>query len=230
MYAMKTRRCRGPTRRRSRPDRRSSVDTSIPRTPTEYRAWWEASTDVPYGYCWCGCGQQSGIVKGQTNLGGQRFRGEPVRYVRGHNGRKSRPTDMPVLNPSGLCMCGCRQPVGVETGIRRGRWRGDPVLYLPGHNRCKKPFSVEAYREEDRGYPTLCWIWLRTPGPYPQIWHNGEMIGVHRYVYEQEHGVIPAGQHIHHLCEQTECMRLSHLRAMTPSAHKRLHLAKSKHE
>ncbi len=56
---------------------------TVPQTPTEYRAWWEANTDVPYGLCWCRCGQETGRAR-QRDTRLNYFRGEPVRYVRGH--------------------------------------------------------------------------------------------------------------------------------------------------
>lgn len=57
---------------------------SLPTTPEEYRAWWEENTSAPYGYCWCGCGQQTNLARQNWTLYGL-VRGEPVRYVRGHN-------------------------------------------------------------------------------------------------------------------------------------------------
>ena len=42
------------------------------------------STSIPYGYCHCGCGQKTTIpAKTSTKL--NRFKGVPMRYVRGHN-------------------------------------------------------------------------------------------------------------------------------------------------
>ncbi len=52
-----------------------------------YRAWWEQSTSVPYGFCWCGCGQQtSPAAQGRT--GKKQVKGEPLRFVPEHINRK----------------------------------------------------------------------------------------------------------------------------------------------
>ena len=62
----------------------SSASRTYPATVDEYRRWWaEQRPDIPYGFCWCGCGQP-------TNLSRQRdtklnyFAREPKRYIRGH--------------------------------------------------------------------------------------------------------------------------------------------------
>lgn len=39
---------------------------------------------IPYGYCQCGCGQKTSIAKVSRNRSGY-VKGQPVRYVRGHN-------------------------------------------------------------------------------------------------------------------------------------------------
>lgn len=64
-----------------------SGELTAPRTSAEYRAWWEANTSVPYGFCWCGCGRRTPSARqGNTKL--NRVRGEPIRYVPEHAGRK----------------------------------------------------------------------------------------------------------------------------------------------
>ena len=56
---------------------------NIPRTVEEYRAWWAESTDVPYGFCWCGCGQLTTLyVQTAAKLG--YVQGEHRRYIFGH--------------------------------------------------------------------------------------------------------------------------------------------------
>ncbi len=62
------------------------VDTvsSAPRTAAEHRIWWEQSTSVPYGYCWCGCGERTRLApQSITKLGW--VNGEPVRYLPNHH-------------------------------------------------------------------------------------------------------------------------------------------------
>ncbi len=63
------------------------MSITVPQTPEEHRLWWAEQTDVPYGYCWCGCGEKTGIAKESTF---RRFRvaGCPYNYVVAHNFRK----------------------------------------------------------------------------------------------------------------------------------------------
>ena len=58
--------------------------SSLPTTPDEHRRWWAEQTDVPYGYCWCGCGEQTAIAKGSAF---KRFQVDkcPRRCIHGHN-------------------------------------------------------------------------------------------------------------------------------------------------
>ena len=45
--------------------------------------------EIPYGYCFCGCGQQTAIIT-HSILRQGRVKGEPSRFIHGHNGsRKS---------------------------------------------------------------------------------------------------------------------------------------------
>jgi len=44
------------------------------------------ANDIPYGYCHCGCGQKTRIAP-QTSAEKGWIRGEPVRYLSGHNGK-----------------------------------------------------------------------------------------------------------------------------------------------
>ena len=62
--------------------------SSLPTSREEYRAWWEANAPVPYGYCWCGCGELVNLVK-KTYRPRLDFAGEPRRYIIGHQHHKS---------------------------------------------------------------------------------------------------------------------------------------------
>lgn len=42
-------------------------------------------TEIPRGYCHCGCGQQTKLVKGNDPKNG-RILGQPSKYILGHNG------------------------------------------------------------------------------------------------------------------------------------------------
>lgn len=57
----------------------------------DYRRWWaEQQPDIPYGYCWCGCGEPTRVSpKTERRFG--HVKGEPVRYIAGHAGRNRGP-------------------------------------------------------------------------------------------------------------------------------------------
>jgi len=42
--------------------------------------------EIPYGYCHCGCGQKTKIAKKTRSKDGV-FKGQPLRYINGHNTR-----------------------------------------------------------------------------------------------------------------------------------------------
>lgn len=63
----------------------------------------EAQPTVPYGYCHCGCGQQTKPWE-KSNRGTGRVRGEPRRYLHGHNKTRSIDlTDAWIVDPDSGC-------------------------------------------------------------------------------------------------------------------------------
>lgn len=52
--------------------------TTVPSDPTQ---------EIPYGYCHCGCGQRTTIASKTSRKRG-RIKGQPVRYISGHNARQ----------------------------------------------------------------------------------------------------------------------------------------------
>jgi hypothetical protein len=75
------------------------------------------------------------------------------------------------------------------------------------------------YREEDRGYDTPCWIWLRGFAggkyPYPMTYHKGRVCVAHVVYYEEAFGPVPEGLELDHLCRQHECVNPLHLEPVT---------------
>jgi hypothetical protein len=69
-----------------------------------------------------------------------------------------------------------------------------------------------------------CWLaatkW-RHQGYAAKMIH-GEVVGLHRYMWEQLRGPIPAGMHIHHICGVRHCLNPQHMMVVTPGEH--LHL------
>jgi hypothetical protein len=62
-----------------------------------------------------------------------------------------------------------------------------------------------------------CWLWTATQNPsgYGQIKVGGKMVRAHRVAYELEHGPIPDGLIIDHICHTPACVRPEHLRPAT---------------
>lgn len=114
------------------------------RNASEYKAKWRFSTDVPYGLCWCGCGEKTTPAE-STNVEGTTVRGEPHRYKHGHRiqpgidprvrseyrRRWADNTDVPY----GYCWCGCGQQtrLALQSVTVYGHVKGEPVCYVQGH-------------------------------------------------------------------------------------------------
>lgn len=91
----------------------------------------------PSGLCQCGCGEPAPVAR-ESNRRLGHVRGQPMRYIRGHSGRKPQP---PPPNPSGLCECGCgeRTPLARVTERRYGLVQGHPIRFVNGHqNRARQ--------------------------------------------------------------------------------------------
>jgi hypothetical protein len=73
---------------------------------------------------------------------------------------------------------------------------------------------------------TGCLLWLgsvqKKAGHGTVSW-NGKTILVHRAAFESQCGRIPAGYHVHHMCEQPSCVNVDHLVLVTPEQHRRIH-------
>lgn len=75
----------------------SSVN-NVPRTPYEHREWWaEQRPDIPYGYCWCGCGEKTPISRKRYEKL-MHIPGEPRRWVPQHDKRRTGPEYIVDLN------------------------------------------------------------------------------------------------------------------------------------
>lgn len=122
--------------------------------------------------------------------------------------------------PYGYCHCGCGEKTAIAAQNRpsRGWIKGEPKRFLPRHN--KRKFSSE-YTVVDAGYETPCWLSNRTkqPSGHAQIRFGGKTRWLHRVAYKREHGPIPPGMHVHHLCEQPACQRVSHMTLRTLKDH-----------
>lgn len=90
-------------------------------------------------------------------------------------------------------------------------------------SRRKLALDDRDYAISDRGYDSPCWIakTRKGNGRYALIRLDGVERYMHRAMYEQEIGPIPAGMQIDHLCRQTRCINPAHLEVVCPSENTR---------
>lgn len=166
------------------------------------------------GQCMCGCGQSSPISKSTvTRLG--LVKGFPCRYVRGHGPRAERREK--------TC-ADCGTPISKHAHARcfpcamEHRAAMNPPQ-APKMPKPRKPArdSVIAYRIEDRGHETPCWIWdgLCDERGYCRAYRAGKAFWAHRFVYEQLRAPISPGLTIDHLCRVRSCVNPAHLEPVT---------------
>jgi hypothetical protein len=92
---------------------------------------------IPAGLCQCGCGEPTPIAtrtRTPTATRAGTVKGQPVRYIHGHNARRT-PLEPPATQPR-LCGCGCGgfAPIATKTSSRDGHIIGQPIRFITGHN------------------------------------------------------------------------------------------------
>jgi hypothetical protein len=146
-----------------------------PMKQAEHRAWWQDNTTVPYGFCWCGCGNPTSLAERNDSKRGL-VKGHPKRYLAGHSGGRG---GAPMTDaehrawwaertnaPYGLCRCGCgeRTPIATYTNRDKGYARGRPTALLRGHaNRLKHQLEAETLTEPNPSGLCMCGCGQRTP-------------------------------------------------------------------
>lgn len=190
--------------------------------------------EKPYGYCQCGCGQKTRIASTTDNARGW-IKGQPLRFVRGHNSKRCRDAGP---NPGGLCLCGCgqRTEIARQTSRRRGWVNGTPISYIAGHNtRARESLEEYFMARVKRAAPYECWEWT---GPkahgYGRFKHQGKTYSAHRLAYELHYGPIPEAAHQHdycvlHACDNPACCNPAHLRLGTHAANMEEMAKKGRH-
>lgn len=63
----------------------------------------------------------------------------------------------------------------------------------------------------------------------PHIGSHGKSLYVHRVLWEDANGPIPAGHEIHHTCFDHRCVNPAHFALLTISEHRRLHARRRWH-
>jgi hypothetical protein len=181
---------------------------------------------IPFGYCHCGCSELAPISKEKTNASKMIRKGFPLRFKRGHFGRRRSWSPIPeglcvcldsdCKIPFGECHCGCGEKAEVaQWGSTEKRWeKGKPKKYTYGHHN-RIPIE-DYYRIEDRGYKTPCWIWnFSLENGYGRLWRGKKRDFGHVFFYEREKGQVPNGLCLDHLCRIRCCVNMDHLEPIT---------------
>lgn len=171
--------------------------------------------------CKCGCGKETYIPKWNNKKLGW-IKDAPLSFVRGHHARGEGGYRNNVINPSGLCQCGCGAvtPLAKKTSQGRGWIKGKPIRFIHLHQ----------YRLH--GNKSLRWnggtsikdgrMMIYMP-EHPRAEKNGY---VRRYILtiEQETGVlVPNNVDVHHINGDITDDRYENLLVMAKSDHGRLH-------
>lgn len=171
---------------------------------------------IPYGYCHCGCGEKTNIIKWSNKPRGD-VKGEPRRYINGH-GSRIKPADF----PDQYCACGCGEitPRAKRTSAQMGVVKGQPLTYINLHHLNKIRLYDNGFKVEDRGYKTPCWVWqwcidqgyavLTVDSPRGRVNNR-----VHRITYQDKFGKIDDSVPLDHLCRLRCCVNPDHLEPVT---------------
>lgn len=164
--------------------------------------------DIPYGYCHCGCGQKT-VVSPRTSRHHGFVRGEPRRYVKGHNQRRKVEWAEPKL-----CQCGCGRQTRLapHNDVSKGWIAGQPLRFIKGHY-WGTPAESDYLVDPETG----CWNWQRTLNHdgYGMKPADGRRRIAHRVYYENHIGPIPEGLTLDHLCRNRACVNPDHLEPVT---------------
>ena len=138
-----------------------------------------------------------------------------------------------MLNPSGLCQCGCGEPapLAAQSVSARGYAKGEPLRFLPHHHeravtrhdpverfwaKVNKAGPIPAHVPE-LGH---CWEWTggrHKKTGYGAFQRGDEVVYAHRFAYGLLVAPIPAGRGYHgvcvmHRCDNPPCVNPAHLR------------------
>jgi hypothetical protein len=121
-----------------------------------------------------------------------------------------------LLNPSGMCECGCGQvaPIAKRANRKLGHVKGEPVRYVAGH---QGRWMGPRYDARDCGYETPCWVWLLRCDDRGYGRAGGKL--AHRVMYEAAKGRVDPVLDLHHKCNNPACVNPDHLEPLTRREH-----------
>ena len=108
----------------------------------------------------------------------------------------------PMKGGAMKCHCGCG---GLVVAMN--------ARFLHGHNRRKGNKTAERIAARIETYQGH-WLWtgMMHSGGYGKL--DGKL--AHRVSWELEHGAVPDGLYIDHVCRERRCVNPAHLRLVTP--------------
>lgn len=79
----------------------------------------------------------------------------------------------------------------------------------------RAPVSERFWSKVDRTAGE-CWVWLAsTNAGYGNFYDGSRLVRAHRWSWEQEHGPVPDGLTLDHLCRNRACVNPAHLEPVT---------------
>lgn len=158
--------------------------------------------------CECGCGQPAPIAT-VTNRKYGWIKGQPLRFIHGHNAKKKLKN-----KPTSYCACGCGQPVTPrrkrENGHEIGKWI--VPQFISGHNR-RRHAENRFWEKVNKNGPNGCWLWTNSlnRAGYGRLGVGDTIVLAHRFSYELHKGPIEDGLGCLHRCDNPACVNPDHL-------------------
>ncbi len=143
--------------------------------------------------CECGCGLPAPRATANSTKWNHQ-KGEPQRFIRGHNLRRGGQPEAPRE-----CACGC----GELTKLNYKRAR----TYIHGHNARAQAnhFAERWLLDPDSG----CHVWIGRLNKSGYGMFGNKL--AHRLAWAKAHGAIPSGLVIDHVCSNPPCVNVEHL-------------------
>lgn len=161
----------------------------------------------PSGFCLCGCGQRTAIAD-ETKKRGKygSVQGCYRPFIKNHDKRVRSGSGN---QNNGLCECGCGKLTPLATFTKYGNVKGRPRRFFnPGHAQRSTHYSIDPQ--------TGCWLMKSCrPDGYIRLRRGGELVMLHRFLYEECCGAIPTGMELDHLCRNRSCVNPEHMEAVT---------------
>lgn len=69
-----------------------------------------------------------------------------------------------------------------------------------------------------------CHLWtgaISSTNKRPTVFRGGSIASPHKLAYEAEHGIVPIGLVLDHLCRRVRCVNVEHLEAVTKAENER---------